>query len=80
MATDTCPFSVLYGFAAHEEIIVNLPQLAESITEGEVGEIEVEVGDYVAMDAPVVNIETDKLAVPTWAVCGQWLMLKNVGH
>jgi len=40
-----------------------LPQMAESITEGEVGSLEVEVGDYVEMDQAVISIETDKLAV-----------------
>ena len=40
-----------------------MPQMAESITEGEVGSLEVEVGDYVEMDQAVISIETDKLAV-----------------
>lgn len=40
-----------------------MPQLAESITEGEVGSLEVEIGDYVEMDQAVISIETDKLAV-----------------
>lgn len=33
-----------------------MPQLAESITEGEVGSLEVEIGDYVEMDQAVISI------------------------
>lgn len=46
---------------------VKLPALAESIQEGEIGSLDVEVGDYVDQDAEVVQVETDKVTVPVTA-------------
>eukprot|EP00039_Didymoeca_costata_P001363 m.51860 g.51860 ORF g.51860 m.51860 type:complete len:425 (+) comp10758_c1_seq1:1692-2966(+) len=46
-----------------DEITVNLPPLSESISEGEIGSLEIEVGDYVNQDEPVVQVETDKTTV-----------------
>lgn len=45
------------------ETTVNLPPLAESITEGEIASFEVEAGDWVNQDDPVVQVETDKTTV-----------------
>eukprot|EP00051_Salpingoeca_urceolata_P013900 m.176061 g.176061 ORF g.176061 m.176061 type:complete len:259 (-) comp17933_c0_seq3:56-832(-) len=50
--------------------VVGMPQPAESITEGEIGSIEKDVGDYVAVDETVVFVETDKTTVPVNAPVG----------
>eukprot|EP00055_Hartaetosiga_balthica_P018502 m.134594 g.134594 ORF g.134594 m.134594 type:complete len:421 (+) comp9649_c0_seq1:21-1283(+) len=48
----------------NEEITVVLPPVAESISEGEIGGWEKEVGDFVALDEAVVMVDTDKTTVP----------------
>ena len=73
------------GLAASQEVTVNVPQVAESISEGDVGRwfkgvcgwkacafwppvgwliplLSPEVGDAVAVDEAVVELETDKVA------------------
>eukprot|EP00051_Salpingoeca_urceolata_P005408 m.73030 g.73030 ORF g.73030 m.73030 type:complete len:440 (+) comp14303_c1_seq1:736-2055(+) len=47
-----------------EVITVNMPSVAESISEGEIGSLEKEVGDFVAQDEAVMMVETDKTSVP----------------
>eukprot|EP00041_Stephanoeca_diplocostata_P014177 m.255162 g.255162 ORF g.255162 m.255162 type:complete len:437 (+) comp19609_c0_seq1:77-1387(+) len=47
-----------------DDLTVNLPQLSESISEGEVGTIEIETGSWVNQDDVVMQIETDKTTVP----------------
>jgi len=52
------------SMTAMDNITVNLPPLAESITEGEIGSFELEVGDFVPRDDAVIMVETDKTTVP----------------
>jgi len=47
-------------FAVHT---VNLPNLADSITEGRVQEIKKQPGEAVEVDETVAVIETDKVSV-----------------
>ncbi len=42
---------------------IQVPQLGESVTEGTIGEWLKSVGDAVAVDEPIVSLETDKVAV-----------------
>ncbi len=42
---------------------VKVPTLGESVTEATVGELLKNVGDAVAVDEPIVSLETDKVAV-----------------
>ncbi|GMN12824.1 2-oxoglutarate dehydrogenase complex dihydrolipoyllysine-residue succinyltransferase [Altererythrobacter sp. MTPC7] len=42
---------------------IQVPQLGESVTEGTIGEWLKNVGDAVAVDEPIVSLETDKVAV-----------------
>ncbi|MDG5747210.1 2-oxoglutarate dehydrogenase complex dihydrolipoyllysine-residue succinyltransferase [Qipengyuania sp. XHP0207] len=42
---------------------VKVPTLGESVTEASVGELLKQVGDAVAVDEPIISLETDKVAV-----------------
>ncbi|WP_100259007.1 2-oxoglutarate dehydrogenase complex dihydrolipoyllysine-residue succinyltransferase [Qipengyuania seohaensis] len=42
---------------------VKVPALGESVTEASIGELLKNVGDAVAVDEPIVSLETDKVAV-----------------
>ncbi|MEC7422026.1 MAG: biotin/lipoyl-containing protein, partial [Pseudomonadota bacterium] len=42
---------------------VKVPTLGESVTEATVGELLKNVGDAVAVDEPIISLETDKVAV-----------------
>ena len=42
---------------------VKVPTLGESVTEASIGELLKNVGDSVAIDEPIVSLETDKVAV-----------------
>ena len=42
---------------------ITVPELGESVTEGSIGEWLKQPGDAVAVDEPIVSIETDKVAV-----------------
>ncbi|MHA6333228.1 2-oxoglutarate dehydrogenase complex dihydrolipoyllysine-residue succinyltransferase [Qipengyuania sp. CAU 1752] len=42
---------------------IQVPQLGESVTEGTIGEWLKKPGDAVAVDEPIVSLETDKVAV-----------------
>ena len=42
---------------------VKVPALGESVTEATIGELLKQVGDAVAVDEPIVSLETDKVAV-----------------
>ncbi|MEZ5682089.1 MAG: 2-oxoglutarate dehydrogenase complex dihydrolipoyllysine-residue succinyltransferase [Erythrobacter sp.] len=42
---------------------VKVPTLGESVTEATIGELLKQVGDAVAVDEPIVSLETDKVAV-----------------
>ncbi|MEM1379102.1 MAG: 2-oxoglutarate dehydrogenase complex dihydrolipoyllysine-residue succinyltransferase [Pseudomonadota bacterium] len=46
-----------------EEIQIVAPSSGESVTEADIGEWLVKVGDHVNVDDPVVSLETDKAAV-----------------
>ncbi|KAF6815215.1 dihydrolipoamide succinyltransferase [Colletotrichum sojae] len=47
----------------HGEVIITVPPMAESITEGTVGSIAKQVGDRVEADEEIASIETDKIDV-----------------
>ncbi|GKT48202.1 dihydrolipoyllysine-residue succinyltransferase component of 2-oxoglutarate dehydrogenase complex, mitochondrial [Colletotrichum spaethianum] len=47
----------------HGEVIITVPQMAESITEGTVASLGKQVGDRVEADEEVASIETDKIDV-----------------
>jgi 2-oxoglutarate dehydrogenase E2 component (dihydrolipoamide succinyltransferase) len=51
------------GKAAGEEIEITVPAAGESVTEADIGEWFVKVGDRVKADDPVVSLETDKAAM-----------------
>ena len=51
------------GNAAGEEVEVTAPASGESVTEADIGEWLVKVGDYVEQDQPIVSLETDKAAM-----------------
>ncbi|MEP1420452.1 MAG: biotin/lipoyl-containing protein, partial [Erythrobacter sp.] len=42
---------------------ITVPVLGESVTEGSIGEWLKQPGDAVAVDEPIVSLETDKVAV-----------------
>ena len=42
---------------------IQVPTLGESVTEGTIGEWLKKPGDAVAVDEPIVSLETDKVAV-----------------
>ncbi|SMQ55353.1 unnamed protein product [Zymoseptoria tritici ST99CH_3D7] len=47
----------------HEEQIVKVPTMAESISEGTLKQFSKQVGDYVELDEEIATIETDKIDV-----------------
>ena len=49
--------------AAAEEVEIVAPSSGESVTEADIGEWLVKVGDYVNVDDPVVSLETDKASM-----------------
>ena len=49
--------------AGGEEIEVRVPESGESVTEADVGEWLKKEGDVVALDEPIVSLETDKAAM-----------------
>ena len=49
--------------AAGDLVEANVPVMGESVAEGQVGSWLVKVGDTVAVDQPLMEIETDKVAV-----------------
>ena len=46
-----------------EDVEVRVPEGGESVTEADVGELLKKVGDSVAVDEPIVSLETDKAAM-----------------
>ncbi|MCQ8185327.1 2-oxoglutarate dehydrogenase complex dihydrolipoyllysine-residue succinyltransferase [Parvularcula maris] len=48
---------------AGQEVEITAPSSGESVTEADIGEWLVKVGDYVKVDDPIVSLETDKAAV-----------------
>ncbi|EMC99635.1 hypothetical protein BAUCODRAFT_30005 [Baudoinia panamericana UAMH 10762] len=55
------PFSL--SSHRHEEQIVKVPDMAESITEGTLKQFSKQPGDYVEQDEEIATIETDKIDV-----------------
>ena len=56
---------------------IKVPALGESVTEGTIGEWLKQPGDAVAVDEPIVSLETDKVAVDVpSSVAGVILELK----
>ena len=51
------------GVAAAEEVEITAPASGESVTEADIGEWLVKVGDRVKRDDPIVSLETDKAAM-----------------
>ena len=51
------------GNADGEEVEITAPSSGESVTEADIGEWLVKVGDYVSQDQAVVSLETDKAAM-----------------
>ena len=51
------------GIADGEAVEITAPSSGESVTEADIGEWLVKVGDYVKADQPIVSLETDKAAV-----------------
>ncbi|KIW10913.1 hypothetical protein PV08_10212 [Exophiala spinifera] len=49
--------------AQYEEVIIKVPQMAESISEGTLSTFSKQVGDSVELDEEVASIETDKIDV-----------------
>lgn len=49
--------------ARHEETVVKVPQMAESISEGTLSSFSKQVGDHVELDEEIASIETDKIDV-----------------
>jgi 2-oxoglutarate dehydrogenase E2 component (dihydrolipoamide succinyltransferase) len=56
--------SVLRRCYASEAFTVKLPQLAESLSDGEIAQILVKVGDHVTLDQQLFSIETNKATLP----------------
>lgn len=48
---------------SQEDIVVNVPIMGESITQGVVGKFHIKTGDFVKADQVVAEIETDKVNV-----------------
>ncbi|KAL2203563.1 dihydrolipoamide succinyltransferase [Sarocladium strictum] len=46
------------------DVTINVPQMAESISEGTLATFHKKVGDYVEADEEIASIETDKIDVP----------------
>ncbi len=65
-----------------QDIEIKVPQLGESISEAFVGEWYVKEGAYVARDARVVGLETDKATFDIPAQAGGIVskILKNAGE
>ena len=51
------------GLADGEAVEITAPSSGESVTEADIGQWLVKVGDYVKADQPIVSLETDKAAV-----------------
>ncbi|KOS17478.1 putative dihydrolipoyllysine-residue succinyltransferase component of 2-oxoglutarate dehydrogenase complex [Escovopsis weberi] len=61
------PFVMLPGMMqavrAYADMVVKVPQMAESISEGTLKQFNKAVGDYVELDEEIATIETDKIDV-----------------
>jgi 2-oxoglutarate dehydrogenase E2 component (dihydrolipoamide succinyltransferase) len=59
-------------------IEIRVPQMGESVTEGVIAQWLKQVGDVVAADEPVVEVETDKITVEVPAPAGGVLVKQSV--
>ncbi|RHY71111.1 hypothetical protein DYB30_001959 [Aphanomyces astaci] len=50
-------------FSSADHLVVKVPSMGDSISEGTVVSITKDIGDYVHIDEPVVVLETDKVSV-----------------
>ncbi|MEL6872974.1 MAG: biotin/lipoyl-containing protein, partial [Pseudomonadota bacterium] len=62
-AAPSAPAASASASSGGEEIQIVAPSSGESVTEADIGEWLVKVGDHVNVDDPVVSLETDKAAV-----------------
>ena len=60
----TSPFSTTS--LQYAEVIVKVPQMAESISEGTLSSFTKQVGDQVEQDEEIASIETDKVRKRSW--------------
>lgn len=54
------PIPVVQQFRTYADKIVQVPQMAESISEGTLKQFSKQVGDFVEQDEEIATIETDK--------------------
>ncbi|KAJ2904558.1 uncharacterized protein MKZ38_007757 [Zalerion maritima] len=62
----SCPMPLLLPLAQHRyyaDKVVQVPQMAESISEGTLRQFSKQIGDHVAQDEEIATIETDKIDV-----------------
>ncbi|TVY59222.1 2-oxoglutarate dehydrogenase complex component E2 [Lachnellula suecica] len=56
-------FPVVQQFRSYADKVVNVPEMAESISEGTLKQFSKQIGDYVEQDEEIATIETDKIDV-----------------
>lgn len=56
---------------SYADKIVQVPQMAESISEGTLKQWSKQVGDFVEQDEEIATIETDKVALFIWYLWGK---------
>jgi 2-oxoglutarate dehydrogenase E2 component (dihydrolipoamide succinyltransferase) len=52
----------------YASVVIKVPQMAESITEGTLKQFSKQVGDYVELDEEIATIETDKVSFNAWLI------------
>ncbi len=62
-AAAPAPAPAAASSAGGERVEITAPSSGESVTEADIGEWLVKVGDFVKVDDPIVSLETDKAAV-----------------
>ncbi|MEO1041908.1 MAG: 2-oxoglutarate dehydrogenase complex dihydrolipoyllysine-residue succinyltransferase [Pseudomonadota bacterium] len=62
-AAAPAPAPAAASSAGGERVDITAPSSGESVTEADIGEWLVKVGDFVKVDDPIVSLETDKAAV-----------------
>lgn len=63
--------------------VVQVPQMAESISEGTLKQWNKQVGDFVEQDEEIATIETDKVRItslcpPSALLCPPWLGAQRI--
>ena len=64
MSVSSAPFMAMRQMQRRYCTTINCPAIAESISEGTMGQWEVKVGDSVLEDSVLANIESDKVQAP----------------